>query len=435
MFEELRENIRTQEGLIRELGNFYSKLGMSNQEDTKLIMGIIDSIIKRIRISNQTIPELVRHVTLAKQFTNVKVGDLQKAKKIQKVNLGNKEVAVKSKDKKKFIEELNISKSLIRRLQRSELKQEEETSYGAKRAGFYSKIANKIFLKKSQDWLERGLFRKLVLDIRKSNINILSPTYISIMFLTPIIMIFVSLLLAIFLLFFSAGFTFPFITTYEGSLGIRILQTWWIIIAIPIFTWVSFYFYPTLEKKSLGTKIDQELPFMVIQMGSIAGSGIEPVEIFKIIGLGKDYRYAGKEVRKLLNQINIYGYDLVTALTNIANSTPSKKLSELFGGLAITISSGGQLETFFEKRADSLLLEYSLERERFTKVAETFMDIYISVVIATPMILLLLLIMVSVSGIGVGGLGITQLTTAIILLVAVVNVIFLIFLNMKQPSY
>ena len=92
------------------------------------------------------------------------------------------------------------------------------------------------------------------------------------------------------------------------------------------------------------------------------------------------------------------------------------------------------MRTFFEKRAETLLLNYRIERENFTKVAETFMDLYISIVIATPMILLLLLVMISVSGIGVG-LGVNQMTLLIIFIVAIVNIIFLWILSIRQPSY
>ena len=102
--------------------------------------------------------------------------------------------------------------------------------------------------------------------------------------------------------------------------------------------------------------------------------------------------------------------------------------------MSITISSGGDIKTFFEKRAEGLLLEYKLEREKYTKMAETFMDVYISIVIAAPMILLLLLVMISVSGIDIG-LGITQITLLIVGAIALINIVFLGFLQLKQPKY
>ena len=56
---------------------------------------------------------------------------------------------------------------------------------------------------------------------------------------------------------------------------------------------------------------------------------------------------------------------------------------------------------FFEKRAETFLFDYKLEREKYTRIAETFMDIYISVVIAAPLILMLLLMMIRISGLGI----------------------------------
>ena len=132
--------------------------------------------------------------------------------------------------------------------------------------------------------------------------------------------------------------------------------------------------------------------------------------------------------------MNIYGYDLLTALNNVAQSTPSERLSELFIGLSTTIHSGGNLSDFFEKRSGTLLTSYRIDREKFTKIAETFMDIYISVVIASPMILILLLIMISVSGVQMG-FSPNQMTIAIILLVSIINIVFLGVLQIKQPVY
>jgi hypothetical protein len=80
-----------------------------------------------------------------------------------------------------------------------------------------------------------------------------------------------------------------------------------------------------------------------------------------------------------------------------------------------------------------LLFDYRLDKEKKSKAAETFMDIYISVVIAAPMILMLLLMMMKVSGLGIG-LSTGTLTFLIVGAVAVINIFFLIFLQLKQPE-
>src|SRR3989338_3255340 len=165
---------------------------------------------------------------------------------------------------------------------------------------------------------------------------------------------------------------------------------------------VFMNYYPSLEKKSIGNSINQELPFVVIHMSAVAGSMIEPSKMFSVIISTKEYPHTRKEFIKLINQVNIYGYDLVTALRDAANKSPSAKLAELYRGLATTVVSGGSLNEFLDKRAQSLLFEYRIDREKYTKMTESFMDIYISVVIAAPMIFMLVLILIRISNIGLG---------------------------------
>jgi flagellar protein FlaJ len=191
--------------------------------------------------------------------------------------------------------------------------------------------------------------------------------------------------------------------------------------------------YPSLEKKSIETRINQELPFATIHMSSISESLVEPSNIFKIIISTEEYPTLEKEFVKLLNEINVFGHDLVTALRNSAFNSPSRRLAELFDGLATTITSGGDLSEFFDKRAQTLLFDYKLEREKKTKTAETFMDIYISVVIAAPMILMLLLIMMRISGLGIA-LSTSMISLIMVLGVSVINIIFLVFLQLRQPK-
>ncbi len=429
MFNELNNNIDTQRLMIRELGYFLDKAGEASPAEKRVIADLISSIKKRLRLINNAIPLLIEEVTLTPDITSARKQQLESVS----FKANTAPVTINKPDKGKFLEELRISEELINKLKKRKYAVKEEGELH-KEANAYSRTANKLFLGLSQRLLDKELFKKLSLDLKKSNLNILSMSYVSMMILSICVSFFAGFFIYLFFIFFYLNLELPIMHVYTGEFLLRAVKLLWILLAVPLLTALGFYFYPGSEKSSLGKKIDQELPFVVIHMGSISGSGIEPIEIFKIISSSGEYKYTSKEIKKLLNQINLYGYDLVTALGNVAKSSPSAKLAELLNGLATTLNSGGGLEKFFSERAKTLLLEYRLEREKFIKTAETFMDIYISVVIATPMILLLLLVMISVSGIQVG-LGIGEMTFLIIALVSVINLVFLVFLHLKQPSY
>lgn len=260
-------------------------------------------------------------------------------------------------------------------------------------------------------------FSELAKDLKKGNIPILTSTYLSMALLAGLIAFGIGAIGAAGLVAISFS-NIKFIWIPFGLLGL---------------VWAGFYLYPASEASSGDKQVSQELPFATIHMAAIAGSNIEPTKIFKIIADSKEYPYMGTEVRKVIAQINLYGYDLVTALKNVASKTSNKDLAELFGGLATNIATGGELKNFLEKKAETYLLDYKLEREKYSDLAGTFMDVYISILIAAPLVLMMMFIVMNVAGVG-GGLSLNLVLPLAIGGVAVVNVIFLFALNAKQPA-
>ena len=140
------------------------------------------------------------------------------------------------------------------------------------------------------------------------------------------------------------------------------------------------------------------------------------------------FSHRSKEFTKLLNQINLYGNDLVSSLRDLSFNTASPKFSELLNGLSTTISSGGDLSEFFEKRAESLLLDYKLEREKYTKSVETIMNIYIGIVITAPFLMMMILLMLNMTnfGIGISTNVLGFLTIGVVILINIIDRRFMV---------
>jgi archaeal flagellar protein FlaJ len=434
MIDELKRNVESEIDILREISSYSQSLAFVTPAEGKLLKSTIESLRESIKLINNSIPNLLKDVTLASELPG------RRKVKTNLENIGFKrqeseiEVTLEKGDKENFLKKLSISESLIKRLKKRKSFDKEDEFKEFKAARGYLKISNRFFLERAKRMIDKDRFKSLSIEISRSNLDVLFGSYVAMMFFSSMLAFFVGLMITVFFFFFNVGFTFPFVSFFDGNYLLRLLKIFWIPIVLPLATFVFLYYYPYTEKKTIAKKIEQELPFAVIHMSAISGSGIEPSEIFKIIGLSKEYPNLRREVRKVMNQINLYGYDLVTAVTNVSKTTSSPKLAELFSGLATTINSGGDLKDFFGKRSESLLVGYRLEREKYTKIAETFMDLYISIVIAAPMILMLLLVMIGVSGISVG-FSTTAMTFLIIGVVGVINVIFIGFLNVKQPTY
>jgi pilus assembly protein TadC len=436
MIEELRKNIQTELGMLREISTYEGKLGYADKNEAKLLKGAIKALISGIKILNDSIPNILKEAGSANPLPSY-APKTETTGTLERVTFrradGEMKVVLKVQDKEKFLKELNIGEQFIKKLKgRSTEEKEKYVEFKSSRG--YLKLANKIFLRSARRQVKKGRFKELAEGLRRANIDILFESYVAMMFFSVFLSVIVGVFITLFLFFFESLPVWPFFHLRSSGYLIALSKIFWIPLVIPILTFFSIYFYPSTEKRSISSKIDQELPFAVIHMSAVSGSGIAPAEIFKIIGLSREYPNLRKEVRKVLNQINLYGYDLTTALNNAAKTAPSENLSELFSGLSTSITSGANLTEFFEKRAETLLFEYRLEREKYTKLVETFLDIYISVVIAAPMILLLLLVMMAISGIS-SGLGPFQLSVLSVSVISILNMIFLIFLHAKQPTY
>jgi len=423
---KIRENVSKEKNVAGEFNNLLNSLENAESKQEK---EMIENQIKKLRISiKNTNDELLKNLEQTNMSTpliksaNIKIEEskkiLEKENKIEKSSINSRE---------KLSE---MDRDILKRMKKDRERKTEKTE---KKTSDYVRIANKFFSKFSMSVIKQKQFKTIGRDLIKAHLDYNFVSYLSLMFFNTVIAFAISFFIFIFLLFFNIGSTVPIISKVIEGFGIRLLEIFWILIIIPLGTFLFMSVYPSMEKKSLGNKIDAELPFAAIHMAAISGSMIDPTKIFSIISSTKEYPHLEKEFNKLLNEINVYGYDLVTALKDLALNSPSSKLADLLNGLATTITSGGNLYDFFDKRSQSLLFEYRLDKEKETKAAESFMDIYISIVIAGPMIFMLLLIMMKVSGLGIS-LSTSTITFLVVGGVSLINIFFLMFLQLKQKA-
>jgi len=428
--ENIKKNIAKQKQILSEIDLHYSSLAKSRTDSEKnMLNSQIKSLGKSFEI--QAIENLnnLSKIGIAKSLEgateNKKIPfEFQQPAHNEKMLHDN---FMKLQSRKNL--DIEMEKETLKRIRKKDKKM---INSSKKKSNGYVKLANRFFAKTSKKLLSTGKFSEVERAMIKSKLKFIPSSYISILLFTTTLSIFIGILLFIFFLFFNISADLPIITLSVDPILTRLVKVFWLILIAPIGTFLFMYYYPSMEESSVSARINEELPFATIHMAAISGSMIDPSRIFNIMVSTGEYPYLAREFTRLINEINIYGYDLITALKNTSLNSPSKKLSALLNGLATTIGSGGSLPEFFQKRAETLMFDYRIEREKGSKSAETFMDIYISVVIASPMILMLLMVMMKISGLGLG-LSTSSITLITVLAVFLINVVFLGFLQLKQP--
>jgi len=322
-------------------------------------------------------------------------------------------ISINKKDKRAFLEKLKMSEGALVGIKK--LKSEDDSEIIVK-PSFFARMSNSFFREYSEKLVVH--FSGLNKDLKRGNIRFLMATYLSMGIMSSLVAFVLGFLAYIVLMMVDFGnwifFFLPF-----GFVGLVLLL---------------FYFYPMSEANSIQKEVSYELPFAAIHMAAISGSDIEPTKMFKIIARSKEYTNIGKEIKKVVVQVDVYGYDLVTSLKNVASRTSNKKLSELFSGFATNITTGGSLKNYLERKAENFLVDYRLERQSYADLAGTFMDVYISILIAAPLVLMMMFIVMNVAGLGLGGLTIETLLLLSVVGIVLVNIVFVLILNFKQPK-
>ena len=432
--DKLKPNIEREKQITREIMNFYSRLESMNAavargtfvdpREIKMILNAIDALAAQLKIINNAIPDLINEISFYKTLVSAEQKVPKEKPALLEVSYQDSAekkqmaVTIKKDEEKKFLENLTKQEESTRKIRR-----DSATALGMSTSNFYNayiNTSNRLFRESSNKLVDKGYFDFIKNDLRKITSPFMVHSYVAVSLFSTFLSAIASLFIFVILLLFRVSFPISFL----------------VLIGIPIVVFILFIFSPSLQKKSLERSIEQELPFLTIYMSAIATSGLEPSKIFSVVATSKDYPATQRELKKLTNYINFYGYDIVTALKFIAKNSPSERLSQLFDGLSNTITSGGRLEEYLNKHAETLLFDYRLEREKYTHVAETFMNIYISIVIAAPMIMMMLFILIGLTGSGGGLLGNpTLLSIMTIFIISLLNVGFLLFLNTKQPKF
>jgi flagellar protein FlaJ len=410
MFEDLKKNVEQEKKIIADMRSVEMAM-LGDPGNRGFYSSSLKSLGEQLFLLNKAVPDLL------KEWSPIKKEDAKKdTVRMSYVYPATKEkryITINKKDKKEFLKKLKLSEGALIGIKKMKAVEKGEVVH---KPSIFAKVSNTFFRRYSEKLVP--LFGKLAKDLKKGNIRFLMSTYLSMAIMSSIIAFFVGILIyGGFLIFDLGNWTYFFVPI--GLVGVVMLV---------------FYFYPKSEADSIQKKISQELPFAVIHMSAIAGSEIEPTKIFKIIAKSEEYPYIGKEIRKVITQTDVYGYDLVTSLKNVAARTSSKKLGELFSGLATNITTGGSLKNYLEKKSENFLVDYRLERERYSDLAGTFMDVYISILIAAPLVLMMMFIVMNVADLALGGLTIEVLLLLSVVGIAIANVLFIVVLNLKQPK-
>jgi len=198
-------------------------------------------------------------------------------------------------------------------------------------------------------------------------------------------------------------------------------------ILFPITTFFFFYFNVLSKENSYKAEIENNLIYFISHLMSISESNITPYSAFKILSRFEEYSALSKEIREIVNRVENYGEDFITALREVARTTPSMIFSKILNNIASIIESGGDLKTYLKSMYEHLMFDWKVKREDFLQKLGTISEIYVGLVISSPLFIVSMIVVMAAIQANIGAISLIDvLKIFTYLILPFLNLIFLV---------
>jgi flagellar protein FlaJ len=152
-----------------------------------------------------------------------------------------------------------------------------------------------------------------------------------------------------------------------------------------------FILYPRVKGWERKRKIDGHLPYAICWMSFMATTGVIPYLIFRKLAETEEFfGEISEEAKLVVKDVELLGFDFVSALRNLASATPSTHLRTFIQGAVTNALSGGEMGTYFVSKAREAMED---NRKKFTEFIETLgliSEVYIIGLVAAPILVIVM---------------------------------------------
>jgi len=158
------------------------------------------------------------------------------------------------------------------------------------------------------------------------------------------------------------------------------------------------YSYPMVAISSKGRKIEANLPLIANFLAVLASAGMPPERIFRSLANVGDEFGVGEEVRRIVADIELLGFDLNTALKQGSLRSASKKFGAMLDGIVTTAHMGGDLTAYLREESEKFKKARVSAMKGYLESLGGMAEVYVSLMIALPLALVVMLSIMSFLG-------------------------------------
>lgn len=166
-------------------------------------------------------------------------------------------------------------------------------------------------------------------------------------------------------------------------------------------TYGLFMLYPGFQAGERKNEIDRHLPYAVTFMYALSKGGMNIIEVFRLLARSGDtYGEVSNEIDAVVREMDYFGHDMKTAISNISENTPSDRFHDLMHNLLTIIDSGGSIPRYFQDKSEQYLLKASVDQKGFLETLALLAESYVTAFVAGPLFIIIMGVMMAVMGSG-----------------------------------
>ena len=201
-------------------------------------------------------------------------------------------------------------------------------------------------------------------------------------------------------------------------------------ITLGLVTLILAFVNPVYQRSQSMNKLEKNLLYSMSYMAVLSASGMPIERIFRRLTEVEDNPPLKALTHKFIINISMLGKDILTALAEMADASPSRQLQKTIESIRTTIMTSGDLKTIIIYEVGRQMQK---KKEKLKASVNTLVyvgEIYVTMMVVTPVLFILMITIMSImGGISFGGSSIVQLNLIIFFGIPVMGAAFIIILD------
>ena len=268
-------------------------------------------------------------------------------------------------------------------------------------------------------------FEGLGKNLRKAGLEVSLRMYLATAILTSIISFFV-------------GFVGVFLTFFFVKGKQLIGSDWVLIIIITILVMfacmLGFYIYPSYVMSNRKRSLESSLPTASSFLAAMSSAGVAPDKSFLALANENINLEVAKEAEKITRNIEILGYDLLSALEMASENSPSKIYSGFLEGLVSVVTSGGDLTGYLTNETKTLMRDKVREEKEFIEGLGVVAELFLVIGVVTPIFFVIMLAVLAIMAADSGNQGTILMALLTYVLIPIGMSVIILLIDVMQPT-